>query len=363
MKHALTTILAAALFLTAAIRINAATITVTRPIQTSEGPALDTFVNDALNDAVANAAPDLAKYDNQSGLAKGFGNANAFSSHAGNFNGYQNYNIFAVSIGSMLGLQAPNTDVSYYNPDSVREDLESDGDMYAGFAAGASINAGIHLRFITSGLYLTAVFGQIELGSEADYYRFKNTTYGMRINYSLSYPRSIMLGLFKWRGFSFGTGLLYQKNELSFEQEVSTVSDTFDDGAGNTGTVTVDPTVRFGIISETYTVPLEIVTAFQLFWFLNITAGAGVDVIQGSSDIVLNAAGDVNVSFSSGSATVTQPGQITVDGSTSNVSPSRYRPKLMTGIGFSIFMVKIDFPIVYYPSAGAAVGFTAGIVF
>lgn len=362
-RSVLTICIAVFLLLAATINIDAATVTVTRPVVTSVGGALDTAINTALNNAATNAAPQLAKFDNQEQLAKGFGNANAFSSQAGNFNGYQNYNIFAVSVGTMFGFQAPSTDMSYYNPDSVRQDLESDGDLYGGFAAGASINAGVHARFITTGLYISGKFGKIEVGSEENYYRFNNTTYGIGINYALSFPGSLLMGFMKWRGFSFGTGLIYQKNELSFDQKISTVSDTFDDGGGNTGTVTVDPTVRFGIDSETYTVPVEIVTSFRLFWILNLTAGAGMDIIYGNTDIGLSSAGDVNVSFSTGGATVTQPGQVTVDGSTRDVNPSRYRPKLIAGIGLSILMVKIDFPMIYYPDSGAAFGITAAVVF
>ncbi len=332
--------------------LHAATMTV---VQYPTDGSNDTALQNALDITVASANTQLALFKNQTELAKGFADANAFSSHSATLQGFQNYDLFAVGIGYMAGIQMPSADPNYYKNSIVEEDIRRNGDISAGMSAGASLIAGIHARFLIPSLYLSVQVGKLDFGDAEKTYRFQNTIYGFGINYGLFMPRSILLGFMKWRGISLGTGLIYQHNEVNFEMELPPITQPV---AGSIS-LTLDPTVNFGLDITTYTIPLEAVTSFQLLWILNISAGIGADIIFGSSDIIITSAGNVSVT----GTTLTQNGIVAVDGSTRDVSPSAFRPKLMAGIGINILLVKIEMPVVYYQQTGAAIGLTASIVF
>ncbi len=314
----------------------------------------DVLLQSALDTAVVSANSQLSLFQNQTDLAQGFADANAFSSHAATLQGFQNYDLFAFGVGFMAGLQAPSLDLNYYDS-KIEEDIRKEGDISAGFSSSVSLIAGLHARFMYPCLYISAKFGRVDMGNPEDSYRFKNSIYGIGINYGLFMPRSILLGFLKWRGISLGTGLTYQHTEANFEIELDPITQPV---AGSVN-LTLDPTVNFGLDITTYTIPLEAVTSFQFLWILNISAGIGADFIFGSSDLLITSVGDVSVS----GTTLTQNGIVEVDGSTKGVSPSKVRPKIMAGIGLNILLVKIEVPVVYYPSSGAAVGLTASIVF
>lgn len=345
----------------AAGALDAATIVVTAPKSSTNPGLLDIPLENALIAAQGTptyqkAVNTLAKFENQTDLARGFANANAYSSHAGTIQGYQNYDLFFVSIGVMGGLQAPSGDADYYNKDTIEDDLEADGDVHAGVALGVAINAGIHAKFIAYGLYLTGIFGRVDIGEEQDDYTFESTTIGGRINYALIQTHGILLGFLKWRGLSIGTGFIYQKAEASMLYEFDSITQaTTVPGVS----LVVDPSARFKFETTTYTVPVDIVTSFQLLWLFNITAGAGVDFVMGHTDLTLTSGGSINVT---GTNETIIPGSITITGETDDVSPDRVRPKIMAGLGLQLGPVKIDMPVIYYPSAGAAIGLTAAFV-
>lgn len=332
--------------------LNAATMTV---VQYPTDGTNDAALHIALDSAVASANTQLSLFKNQTDLAKGFADANAFSSHSATLQGFQNYDLFAVGVGFMAGVQAPSADPDYYKNTKIEEDIRKDGDISAGFSTGLSLIAGIHARFITPALYLSVQVGKLDVGDAEESYRFKNTVYGFGINYGLFMPRSILLGFMKWRGISLATGLIYQHNEANFEMELDQITQPV---AGPIS-LALDPSVNFGFDITTYTIPVEAVTSFQLLWILNVSAGIGADIIYGSSDLLITSTGTVTVT----GTTLTQNGIVEVDGSTKGVSPSKIRPKIMAGLGLNILLVKIEVPVVYYPGSGAAVGLTASVVF
>ncbi len=358
----LTMILLTGVFIFAGVatQVDAATITVTPPTSPSN-PALNTPLANALTAAQGtatyqDAVNTLSKFDNQTDLARGFANANAYSSHAATIQGYQNYDLFYVSVGLMAGIQAPSTDQNYYKKSVIEDDLKSDGDVYAGISAGAAVSFGIHARFIAYGLYLSGTVGSINIEDESNY-SFKSRIFGFGINYALLNPHGILFGFLNWRGLSLGTGLIYQRNEASFVYEFDSITQPVTGFSGVN--LVVDPSAKFGFVNETYTVPVDIVTSFQLLWLLNITLGGGVDFVTGSTDLTLTSGGDIRVTGTNETIT---PGHITIDGSTNDVKPSRVRPKLMAGVGLQLGPIKLDVPVIYYPDAGAAVGITAAFV-
>lgn len=365
MKKIYGLLLAGAMVLCAGTWGSAATITGTAPTTTDGtlNDALNTAFLDALYgadhfaDGFGGAEEILAKYKDQDKLARGFANANAYASQAATFQGYQNYSIFAISTGVMAGVQLPSLSKSYY--DDIDKKLENEGDLYAGVGAGAAfVNFGVNAGFITPGLYLSAKFGSFTVKPDDDS-KVKNTLVGVGINYNLVDGTGLS-GFFRWRGLSLGTGFLYNKSNVDYSVKVDKQIESFD-AAGYTGNLILDPTVNLGLDVTTYTIPLDIVTSFQMLWLLNLTFGAGVDFTFGNSDIVLSSNGNVDVEFSSASIAVT-PGTVVIDGSTKNIKPSFVRPRLMTGIGFNFGPLKVDVPVYWYIATGAAVGVTVGIV-
>ncbi len=338
---------------------------------------LSTTLNEQLNDtfeeAVIEANDELARYKQQTKLAKGFANASVYATRSATHQGYQDYSIFAVTTGAMFGVQGPSFSPSYYT-DEMADQIEDDGDLYAGIGIGTSLlNVGINAAFITPGLYLNFKFGLFTLDSFAnvDEVSATNAMFGLGGNYTWIETTSLLFGLFKWRGFSISSGIYYNRTELDVRVELDEVEQEIDDtpvpGPDNytiEGSVLLDPSFKLGLRVNTVTIPVEINTSVRLLWALNLNLGLGVDFAFGSSDIILKAAGDATTNIADGqevSATVT-PGNVTIDGSTKGGSPSFMNPRITTGFGINILSVKIDIPIAVYLDSGASVGLTVGVV-
>jgi hypothetical protein len=338
--------------------------------------ALQTAINNAFDDGAGNGAlpsanQELAKYHDQSDLAKGFGNANAYAAQAGTLQGYQDYDIFAVTTGVMIGAQLPSSDRKYY--DDLDKKVKDKGDLYAGVGlAWSIINVGVNAGFLYPGLYLNAKFGYFSNDSLVDNLSVKTTLVGLGANYTWLQTKSLLAGFLKWRGVSFGTGFLYNRNEVDFKIELDPIResvpiDLASVGGPNPmpGWVVIDPTILLGIKSNTYTIPFDVTTSVRLLWFLNFNLGLGIDFTYGSTDIKVKSHGSAYADIPDyGGASITStPGNITVDGSTKNKKPSWIRERITTGIGFNIACVKIDVPVIIYPFDSAlAVGVTAGVV-
>lgn len=84
-KKLIVALAALCLFAGLAMSADAATITGTAPTTGGVIPALDTALQNAFDAACAEASTNsaLSKFNNQTDLARGFANANAYSSHAG----------------------------------------------------------------------------------------------------------------------------------------------------------------------------------------------------------------------------------------------------------------------------------------
>jgi hypothetical protein len=339
---------------------------------------LNTTISSAFANAELNANNDLAKYHDQKDLAKGFGNANAYAAQAGTLQGYQDYDIFAVTTGIMVGAQLPSSDKDYY--DDLDKKIKDKGDLYAGVGMGVSlINFGLNAGFIYPGLFLNAKFGYFSNSSLVDNLSVKTTLVGIGANYSWIKTTSLLAGFFKWRGISFGTGFLYNRNKVDYKIDLDPISQSITPintaaapynlpgGPTIAGNIIIDPSIDLGIKTNTYTVPFDVTTSVRLLWFLNLNLGLGIDFTYGSTDIIVKSHGSVRTDIPNPpnpniSMDVT-PGTVTVDGSTKDKKPSWVRERITTGVGFNIAAVKIDVPVIIYPFDSAfAVGLTAGIV-
>jgi len=332
---------------------------------TAEGLALQSEVAPLIETELIN---ELSKYSYVPDLARGFGNASTYSSHASTLRGYQGYSVFGISIGSMISVQAPNGDPLFF--EDLADELE-DGDVYAG--AGVSpmvIQAGLNLDFILDGLYLSFTFGKYDLNYNKGDQKIdlNENIIGFNVAYQLLSDKSILANLLVWRGLSVQSGLLHYRNISTFYYELDTITNTATVTGPPAATVTyeLDPSVDFEIETKGNVIPVEIYSAVRIFYILNIGVGGGFDyVVGGKTDITLKSAGDAAITddgLGGASGYVGQTAKITVDADTSGIDSDAFRAKILANIGLSMGPVFIDVPVSYYLDNGYAVGITAGCV-
>lgn len=353
-----------------------ATITGTAPYLTIPGyesytAGLNGQIQTSFNTAITQANQDLAPYRDQDKLATGFANANLYSTNSATHQGFQNYSLFTITTGVMVGVQAPTANIDYYTGGKIEDDIKTNGDLYAGVAGSVSlVNIGINAGFLLPGIYINGKFGKFNSAWVYDSKEFSFNTFivGAGLTYSLF--DEIGYGLLRWRGLTVGSGLVYQTTAVSYKTSLDTIYEQFshtDIGVTITGNVVLDPSFNITLDMYTISVPFEVNTAVQLLWLLNLTLGAGVDVVAGNADLVLKAASDAtieNVAVNNSPASNYQvtPGNLYIDGSTKGIKPTLAHARVMTGIGFNLGPVKLDVPIIYYFNYGAAVGVTVGVV-
>ncbi len=382
----------------------APTITVEAPVITFVGNTGGTTVDDALNalisgvafdDAIAaietQADTELSKFGDQSKLAQGFANANAYSAQSATLQGYQGYKKFALMGGLMVGGQLPSMDLAVLQ--EIPNTIAEEPDVYAGVAPSMGFNIGLNAGNIfgifnkdlgrkLKPFYFNIKYGTIDYEYELEdsgNLAMSSTNFGLGVNYQWKpHGNSILFGMFKWRGVNFGSGLNYQNNTVQFSSQIATITQPYSqlitsvpvtpfEGETLTATFAVTPNVNLGIDMTTYSIPLEATTSVQFLWLLNLNLGAGMDLVFGKSNITVDADSGLTVeelAVSDGSTieyTMT-PGKVTLDAGTKDVSPSLARLRLMAGLGAQLGPVKMDIPVYYYFNSGLAFGISFGLV-
>lgn len=360
----------------------------TPPTISSDNTTFDTMINDILSASfttlLASANDELAKYEDQKDIARGFANASAYSSRAATQQGYQDYSIFALTSGAMIGVQGPTWKTDYYTEtDKVEDDLKEDGDIYAGIGAGvAFFNAGISGGFLNPfliGFYFNVKFGQFaikgdDFSDDLEGISVESRLMGLGVSYSLIETKSILIGLLTWRGISFSTGIYYNRTNIDFKVDLDPLTENRSDDLTPVGipetityNVTLDPSFLLNLDVKTYTIPLEVNTSVRLLWVLNFNLGAGVDFNFGSSKIEIEADGSTSTDIADSSTIAAlhpevRPGRVVINGKTKDTAPSLVDARVMTGIGINILPIKIDIPVTLYLDSGFALGLTVGIV-
>jgi hypothetical protein len=128
---------------------------------------------------------------------------------------------------------------------------------------------------------------------------------------------------------------------------------------GSYGTLTMDPTLNLGYEANTYVIPLELHTAVKIL-VLNVNVGAGADLIFGGTEITIKNTNDAY--FTDFTNNYSSTGDVTIDASTPETSPSRFRPKLMAGAGLTVLGVHVNTNLTWYVSDGISAGISAGFV-
>ncbi len=322
----------------------------------------DATLNTTLAPLVENALEtEISKYDNMPKLAKGFGNANTYASHAATLRGYKGFDIFAIGAGSMLSVQAPSDDPMFFT--ELQDELDT-GDIYAGVGGNpAVIQAGLNLGFIIDGLYISFKFGKFDYAIDRSDYsiEYNSNLFGVLLNYQIFNEKSILARSILWRGLSLESGFIYSNNIVSFYKELPTQE--VDNGIFY---ATVDSSVDLVMDTKTVVVPIELYTSIRLLYILNIGVGGGFDYVpSGSTSFKLKSAGPIEITDDSvGGLTglVGRKGSVSIDAGTDPVEPDKFRPKLMANIGLSMGPIFIDVPATYYyTDNGYAIGISAGL--
>jgi hypothetical protein len=305
----------------------------------------------------------IKQYSNVPELTRGFGNANTYASHASTLRGYQNYGLYAISVGSMVSVQAPNSEPDFFK--DIQDEMD-EGDVYAGVGlAPLVVQAGINMDFLLKGLYISFMFGKLKTNIDQGDFKIEHNAnlIGGHVNYSLIEEKSILARALLWRGISIGAGFIHTDNSLEFFNKLDKIDNT-QNVSGVDVDYTIDPSVNFELDTKGNIIPVEIYTSARLFWFLNLGVGGGFDyVFLSRTDFKLSSAGDVVITNQSvGTNYIGQTGSITVDAETSGIESDSFRPKILANLGFSIGPAFIDIPASYYIDNGYSIGITAGWV-
>ena len=316
-------------------------------------PGTPTAISDPINTAWANAIAEtrntLSKYKDQKDLTFGFQNSGIYASQVATQNGYQGYDLFAVTVGTMYGVQLPSAQPGEMM--SAFDDLKKKGDIYAGAAWQLwALQVGINSDFLLDGLYLGLKFGYTDISY--DKYAFKTVVAGALANYQLIKAEDLGLGMILWRGISVGSGLVYEKNDTSYDLKLTKINQ---DITATDGQVIIDPSIRLGVNSYAVSIPVEISTAVRILYFLNLSAGLGLDLYAGSSSINIDGLGDTTVTGTPG-ASIQEQGKVFVNGGTDGDKPAYGRGRVMLGLGLGAGPVFIDVPLTYYLTSGFNVG-------
>lgn len=348
-------------FITASTGAFAATITITPP---TTSPSIDTELTAALNVIATRLNTNyFSKIQDQNEMARGFANSNAATVHNASLMGYQNYDLFAVMVGTQYAVSVPGYSMSK-SADALKK-TTTNGDTYVGFAQSPVVaTVGLNCKPLMDGLYLSLKFGGFNYSQtfkdiDVDY---SQKTFGVGANYNLLDGINIVAGLLRWRGFSFGTGVLYTQGDTKLT--LSNIPDQTESFTGGYTARVYDIKVKYKVKTSAVVVPLDLATSIQALWILNVGVGAGADIIFPKSKITTG--GDAKIGINNYSGTIVTPGTIDVTASDTTNKPKakdRFVPRLSADIGLNFAVAKVDLTALLYPQTKtAAVGLSLGVV-
>jgi hypothetical protein len=296
-------------------------------------------------------------------LIRSFADASVFAVTGASQRGYEGYKYFAFTIGPVMGVRLPGAKIDITDEFAdLGDKLKTEGDMGMGLNVQAvtgqiSVNTS---PFLVKDLYLGFRFGFFNFNS-VENLTFKTVHLGIVGNYQL--VRGLDIGSVAWRGVSFGSGFILQQTNLEYRYALDTRRTIFNPGP-QAGILELRPELVFDMHIDTYVVPIEVNTAFQILVF-NINLGLGLDFAFGSNSTNINMVSEVDVWDTAGDDFyMVSPGSLTVDAGGS-YAPTVANPKLMMGLGLKFGPLILDIPFTYYFLAGRrgfTIGITAGIV-
>ena len=312
-------------------------------------------------DAVAGLLADdiedqLGKYGDMPDFTKGFANANTYASNGATMRGYQGYDLISIAIGMMYSVQAPSSDPLFFQ--SIQDELD-DGDVYTGLGANPLVGqVGLNMGFIIPNLYISLRFGKLDYNVDAGSYKMDYDTnlLGVIVDYQIIPSQSILAGVLLWKGLNLESGFIYSTNSVVYYKELDTI--IADADGGGTNTAELDPTLDLALDIKSYIIPVEVYSAFRLFYMINFGVGVGMDyVYDNTTDLKLRSSGVITGTNTLGGVN----GTFDITAPTSNEA-DKLRFKGMVNIGAGFGPVFIDIPITFYIDNGYAIGLTAGVV-
>lgn len=317
------------------------------------GAVTQATVNQAVAAGMQNLyLTQLWKFQNQPRLAKGFANAAAYSVHAATQRGYQGYDKFAITIGTMAGAQLPSLDYDYYR--DIPKKLKYKGDLYAGAALNPlAVQIGIK---VTDFFYLAPKFGMLNYSYYG--YAVKGITGGLMMNFQLAKKKKAGYQVFVWRGFSLGTGLLYERYIVAMNQGLGKMTN---DVPGSSGLLkyVIDPKFKMTLKNQAIVLPVELSTSFRLLWIVNLSLGGGIDFVRSSAEIKVKGYSPAYL-MDLGGQVPGSAGMVYAYGRQGGRMGNWFFPKLTAGVGLSFGPVVIDIPVTYYFVKGLGVGLSVG---
>lgn len=308
----------------------------------------------------------FSKIHDQNEMARGFANSNAATVHNASLMGYQNYDLFAIMVGTQFAVSVPGYSMQK-SADALKK-TSTEGDAYVGFAQSPIVaTVGINCKPLMDGLYLSLKFGGFNYSQtfndiDVDY---SQKTFGIGANYNILDGINIVAGLLRWRGFSFGTGILYTQGDTKLA--LYNIPDQTQSFTANSNTYSAnvyDIKLKYKVKTSAVVVPIDLVTSVQALWILNIGVGAGADIIFPKSKITTG--GDAKIGINNYPGTIVKPGTIDVIASNTTNKPKakdRFAPRLSADVGLNFAVAKVDLNALLYPQTKtAAVGLSLGVV-
>jgi hypothetical protein len=289
-------------------------------------------------------------YTNPQKLIKGFADALVFAGHGATQRAYGDYDRFALSVGAMGALRIEEKVFGAETFSNAADTLLNEGDY--------TIGVNVQSLVVQAGINVSRWYFGVRLGRSnldlVDNLDFSTLLVGVVGHYQLIEGRGMGNGyekMFRWRGLSLGSGLLYQKASLTYSLE-------FDDFtnrpvAGHTYTAR-EPTLDLDMTTTVFTIPVEIHTSGLLFYILNVNVGVGADISFGKNDASVSMDTDVyrnNEPDSVGSIYAKGGGEM---------MPTIVNPKVMFNLGVKVGPVFVDIPFAYYFIGGLQAGVTLG---
>ncbi len=330
-----------------------------------------------LEDEINLFSSEITEYTNIPNVASGFANAGAATAQEGFLRASHDIKVFSISLGSSVAVTLPS--LSFLSKVDSANFIEDEGDVYAGIATQPlNVTATFNLGFLVSGLRGMAKFGYADIpeGLLGEGYAFNALSVGAGLSYQLIEPKSVPLGVVRWRGLAVASGLFYQRNTTEIgitdtgDIGISQVITTNDIGLGGTtviGTVSSAPTIVASVESSTYTIPLQVSTGLRLLYIIDLNVGAGVDIVFGQGKINLKSTQDLEFEVDPAYADqiYVTPGSVNIATTTSG-DPDFMRPHVMASLGVAMGPVRIEVPFKYYFDKEGntyVTGVTLGVLF
>lgn len=236
---------------------------------------LESYVNQDL--------PDVSIGDYGTGIA----NANNFAYKGTNSDYSDKFDLFMIKGSTGIAVQGDIRD-----PESAE-----------GIGLGAAVTAGLNLDFLPVDKIGPVELKKLDLfvsfmSSNIDRDFDKTNVEGDLSHFAVTGRYQIIEGkefipgsLLKWGGVFLHTGFQSSTSKITATSEIED-DNIGTDGDAATADIT-DSTATFEIEADTWSIPIELSTYIRAAYVFTLFGGVGADIVQGSTDVSLDAGGTI----------------------------------------------------------------------